>query len=778
MRKTVLLLALLGMACEDAGEGRKAETTSPTDADGDGYDAGTDCDDADASAYPGAEEVCDGIDNDCDGEIDNDPTDGAVVWDDLDADGYGDPDTRMVTCSAPAGTATNGDDCDDSDDAVSPDAAELCNGADDNCNGLVDDDATDTNTYFLDADGDGFGDNTERTQSCDQPLGYVTDNTDCNDNIVRINPSVDEIACDGRDNNCDGDTDENVVGRDFATIAEAAAALPDGSEICLDSGTYTEKLDLTGRSLSITGANGPRQTTLDIGNDTPMITLGVYDDDAEMVTSAYSSLTLNDVTITGLDLDTAGTTLRGGFLYVAGADVRLRGVTVDGFAPIVSDNSDLYGALAYVVDGGLDARATTLADNTFTFGGTSDGLDIDGGLIHGAGTSDIVLDDTTVTGFEVLTTDTPQRCDVNGGLVYTTSDANLHIDGLDISDSGATVDCADSYLDGLFIEAGGGESMLTDVTVAGNAVTLNTTSSGYSYALLYARDSSSHTWSNIDVSNNTIAVQAEEGSSYSYGALRGGGEASTFDHITAYNNTLAALAGTSSTSGYTYGTVHITGGTWTHLDVRNNGVTAHNTGRSAGVSVATFGTEATLRNVISAGNTLDGSAADAAYGGGLAVQTRNSDITIENADLFGNEVEGSALASGGGLWIYSDRESDTSEVTVTNVNVVGNTATADVVEGTGVAILLADGATLAWTYTNVFGHSGDAFFGVTDPAGTDGNLAVDPDYFRVNGTNPTSWNLTLKEGSPVQDAGDPAILDADDSVSDIGAYGGPLGDSW
>ncbi len=97
---------------------------------------GSDCDDTDASIHPGATEVCDGVDQDCDGEADE----GLLlsVWTDADGDGYGDPDTEDVVCEQPAGTVTDDTDCDDTSDAVHPGAPEVCNALDDDCDGLTD----------------------------------------------------------------------------------------------------------------------------------------------------------------------------------------------------------------------------------------------------------------------------------------------------------------------------------------------------------------------------------------------------------------------------------------------------------------------------------------------------------------------------------------------------------------------------------------------------------------------------------------------------------------
>lgn len=78
------------------------------------------------------------------------------------------------------------DDCNDSDAAIYPNAQEVCNGADNNCDGQIDEGVL--NTYYQDADGDGFGNPAVTSQSCTAPPGYVADNTDCNDNDPLVYP--------------------------------------------------------------------------------------------------------------------------------------------------------------------------------------------------------------------------------------------------------------------------------------------------------------------------------------------------------------------------------------------------------------------------------------------------------------------------------------------------------------------------------------------------------------------------------------------------------------
>ena len=109
---------------------------APIDEDGDGFAADNDCNDQDASISPEAIEVCDGIDNDCDGVIDPSTSEDSSVWyRDADGDGFGGTTTRSA-CDVPGDDWTLvGMDCDDTEADIHPDAVEICDGVDSNCDG-------------------------------------------------------------------------------------------------------------------------------------------------------------------------------------------------------------------------------------------------------------------------------------------------------------------------------------------------------------------------------------------------------------------------------------------------------------------------------------------------------------------------------------------------------------------------------------------------------------------------------------------------------------------
>jgi hypothetical protein len=177
------------------------------DADGDGYTGwysgcGDDCDDNDPLTHPGAVEVCDGKDNDCDGQVDEGVE--LTFYQDEDGDGLG-CTLPVLACSLPIGSSERSDDCDDANPMRSPDITEICDGKDNDCDGLVDEDLALT-AFYQDVDGDGFG-GPETIQACSAPVGYTEVPGDCDDTDAGIHPTAEEV-CDGRDNNCNGETDE------------------------------------------------------------------------------------------------------------------------------------------------------------------------------------------------------------------------------------------------------------------------------------------------------------------------------------------------------------------------------------------------------------------------------------------------------------------------------------------------------------------------------------------------------------------------------------------
>ncbi|WP_164021204.1 putative metal-binding motif-containing protein [Pyxidicoccus trucidator] len=190
------------------------------DGDGDGYGAGAavlgcavpaqhvalagDCDDTTTERAPGRSELCDGIDNDCAGGVDN----GLQLSDfylDADRDGVG-AGTVVRACSAPQHHVVSSNDCDDTDAARRPGLSETCDDKDNDCDGSADEGLS-VSTYYRDVDDDGFGRTSDSRQKCNQPDGYAASGGDCDDGVSAVNPGAQE-TCNDIDDNCAGGVDE------------------------------------------------------------------------------------------------------------------------------------------------------------------------------------------------------------------------------------------------------------------------------------------------------------------------------------------------------------------------------------------------------------------------------------------------------------------------------------------------------------------------------------------------------------------------------------------
>jgi len=149
-----------------------------------------------------------------------------VWYKDVDGDGYTDGTTE-VSCKQPTGYVSQAPtgDCDDGNSSINPGRAEICDGEDNNCNGEIDEGVL--LVFYKDADGDGYTDGTTEV-FCKQPTGYVSQapTGDCDDGNSSINPGRAEI-CDGEDNNCNGEIDEEDV-----CVFVSAKVAAGGSHTC------------------------------------------------------------------------------------------------------------------------------------------------------------------------------------------------------------------------------------------------------------------------------------------------------------------------------------------------------------------------------------------------------------------------------------------------------------------------------------------------------------------------------------------------------------------
>jgi predicted outer membrane repeat protein len=192
--------------------GPDADPTVFDDADGDGFPFLEDCDDAEPASHPAplADEVCDGVDNDCSGGVDDNPDTFPTWFQDCDGDGQGDLSTAVTQCDPPPAPCTWGDDgsdCDDTDPARFVGAPEHCDDVDADCDGTVGLEelgVTGGGTYYVDADGDGAGDAARDVQACSTLPGLSDTADDCDDAAADVYPGAPDTCGDGVDTDCSG----------------------------------------------------------------------------------------------------------------------------------------------------------------------------------------------------------------------------------------------------------------------------------------------------------------------------------------------------------------------------------------------------------------------------------------------------------------------------------------------------------------------------------------------------------------------------------------------
>jgi hypothetical protein len=244
----VVLSLFIGMGCGD--------DVDENDQDGDGVTVAVDCDDNDASVYPNADELCDGVDNDCDGDVDESAVDAPMWFIDADGDGYGQPAKAegISSCDALDGYADNADDCDDSAVTTNPAADEYCDGIDTDCDDVEDNDPLDGDSYYPDVDGDGFGDDSAEMLSCTEVDGYVTQGGDCDDLDTEIHDGLEEICDDGIDQDCDGIIDDTCL--NTVETSSAMTQISATGSTSFGSSLATGDFDGDGVTDIVVGASG------------------------------------------------------------------------------------------------------------------------------------------------------------------------------------------------------------------------------------------------------------------------------------------------------------------------------------------------------------------------------------------------------------------------------------------------------------------------------------------------------------------------------------------
>ena len=698
------------------------------DADGDGYgdpavvalvcgmgvsvegfvENGLDCYDGAEAVFPGALEVCNGIDDDCDGERDEG----------FDGDGYGVASSITRACTEPSGYASVGGDCDDGNAAVNPGAAEVCDGIDNECNGANDDGVT--STWYLDADGDGYGSSGSTTLACTQPAGYVGNSSDCDDGNAAVNPAATEV-CNGRDNDCDADIDDADPSITGQTIGYA-----DGDGYGDPQAPYTSCTWVTGNVYNGLDCDDQRPDLspdeieipddgldndcdgtpdwdilvmpdcTDAGNQTPCHTsiqdaiaassLGdliavrpvTYRETLDFRGMGISVLGSHGPELTVIDAGGAGSGVR--FVSGEASSSRLSGFTVTGG---IGSLADVCGLVSGRTHGGgicIDAAAPTLDNlrlqgNSAAFGG---GIL----LINGASPS---LED-----LEIVSNDATEH---GGGL--SAYDASLNASGL--------------VLEGNTAKRGGGLYLFSSQgTLSHFVVAANTASEDGGG--LYINDSTTRL-----TQGRIQANEAQDLVSF----CAGGGV-----------------------------TLHESSPTWDHLEVSDNEAI-----KGGGICIEGPASP-TLSWLLLQSNDSSGP------GGGMFVY--NATPTLVQAVITDNRASG----SGGGI-----RLEQSSALTLTRSILAFNSGSSTLSAFTGTSV--------AASYNDFFVTEGVA--GTSGSVGGIGNLNIDPGFVDdARDGSAMDDDYHLRSDSGLIDQGDPttAFNDADGSANDPGLYGGPEGEIW
>ena len=360
LRTTLLSLACVPLiACGAAYPTNESQSTDEggivfvsgsdgPDEDGDGYGTMTDCDDDDANVNPGEEETLGNeVDDDCDGDTDCD--DSQVEMTDYGYDGDGDgwfysADGVSVTvvrmCSDDDANAAlismltdgTGDltdfgeigyvlvdasnpllgymlpdfDCDDADVNTYPAAAEFCDGLDNDCDAsTMPDEAAMVSPWYADMDNDAFGDALDMVESCDMPMGYVADDTDCDDDNAAVNPDAAEV-CDEMnvDEDCDTLPDDEDGSVDASGFMQWYSDEDGDSFAGTDAGMSCD--GAPGLSLLNDDCNDADE---DINPDAIEVEDGVDNDCDDDIDGADPSVTCFDSIYLTIDLTTAVDTI-------------------------------------------------------------------------------------------------------------------------------------------------------------------------------------------------------------------------------------------------------------------------------------------------------------------------------------------------------------------------------------------------------------------------------------------------------------------------------------